>query len=278
MAFDESWVTFDSYRRIVYLDLVESNLYSSSKTTVEVYVKATMTQGINVIESISKVIMVACTVTTFTPPSVTNLKYIYDDGTLNDYTTESSTTIAPWAQLDGEGESCGFTETLTVTTLSWLTTTDRKVTLTPSGTENTEISTVTVTSNLDDGSTSGSTTFTATLLFRSCETLTLTPPVITPSIVTVDKFGFNNSIVYTDDGVAIDPVGKCGTFTFSASGFSDQELITAGNLHTFVIKPQTSTASNYDLTFTASSVEYAYATPPLTTSSILTVTVSDNFC
>ena len=256
MAFDESWVTFDSYRRIVYLDLVESNLYSSSKTTVEVYVKATMTQGTNVIESISKVIMVACTVTTFTPPSVTNLKYIYDDGTLNDYTTESSTTIAPWAQLDGEGESCGFTETLTVTTLSWLTTADRTITLTPAGTEVTTVATVTATSSLSDSTitpTSSSTTFTATFLLLSCENQggsVLDRPmfVAEPLITTIDVHGNveittplsqygTTTLTYTYSAGDMDTLDKCGTYTFSVEGFCDAELNSVGNTHTISIKP-----------------------------------------
>ena len=104
---------------------------ATTKIALPVYIKTTLSDGIWPLENTSKVDLVVCTIATYTAPFVQNISYFI--GKTEDITMFKSTTIAAWTQKDAAGESCGFSETFTVTPSdsSWISQNGRTVTIVP---------------------------------------------------------------------------------------------------------------------------------------------------
>lgn len=88
---------------------------AAAKTTVSVYVKATLTTSDGAeIESVTELIIIACTITTSTAPLVHDIQYVLDLVDNTDTLTTSKLNIPLWTQTDASSATCGFAETLTI--------------------------------------------------------------------------------------------------------------------------------------------------------------------
>lgn len=155
------------------------------------------------VERYYPITITACKIESLTGPTISTITYIYDDtGSSNHDATASSANIGLWTQIDVNGETCGFSETLTsvspVFDYIFLDATSRTISIAPSASpESTFTQQLIVTTTFGDSRSSTATaTLQAVIKLRSCETITLTAPVVTSDPVEVDKYGLDSTIVY----------------------------------------------------------------------------------
>lgn len=76
IAFSPSWVTIDDTNRELSFDIPTSGLFGTTKTSADVYMKTTMTNGSDTLINIAQVTVIACTIVDYMIPVISNINYI----------------------------------------------------------------------------------------------------------------------------------------------------------------------------------------------------------